>query len=49
MGRSRLAAVLYTGGKGGADDKIAAMEAAGIKVSPSPAALGATLLELLKG
>ena len=31
-----------------AEDKIAAMERAGIKVSPSPAALGETLLEVLK-
>ncbi|HTN39516.1 MAG TPA: succinate--CoA ligase subunit alpha, partial [Asticcacaulis sp.] len=29
--------------------KIAAMEAAGIKVAPSPAALGETLLSVLKG
>jgi succinyl-CoA synthetase alpha subunit len=38
-----------SGGKGGAEDKIAAMESAGIKVSPSPARLGTTLVEAIKG
>jgi succinyl-CoA synthetase alpha subunit len=43
------AGAIISGGKGGAEDKIAAMEEAGIRVSPSPARLGRTLSELLKG
>ncbi len=43
------AGAVISGGKGGAEEKIAAMEAAGIKVSSSPARIGKTLNEVLKG
>ncbi|AZI34691.1 MULTISPECIES: succinate--CoA ligase subunit alpha [Caenibius] len=42
------AGAIVSGGQGGAEDKIAAMEEAGIRVSPSPSLLGETLDGLLK-
>jgi succinyl-CoA synthetase alpha subunit len=43
------AGAIISGGKGGAESKIDAMKAAGIRVSPNPAALGTTMVELLSG
>ncbi len=43
------AGAIVSGGKGGAEDKIEAMRSAGIVVSPSPARLGTTMTEVLKG
>jgi len=43
------AGAIISGGKGDAASKIEAMRSAGIRVSPNPAALGTTMVELLKG
>jgi succinyl-CoA synthetase alpha subunit len=43
------AGAIISGGKGGAGDKIEAMKSAGIRVADSPAALGSTMVKVLKG
>jgi succinyl-CoA synthetase alpha subunit len=42
------AGAIISGGKGGAEDKLAAMKSAGIAIASSPAALGKTLIEVLR-
>ena len=43
------AGAIISGGKGGAEDKIETMKAAGITISESPADIGKTLLQKLNG
>jgi succinyl-CoA synthetase alpha subunit len=41
------AGAIISGGKGGAEDKIAAMRSAGIHVADSPASIGSTMVKAL--
>lgn len=42
------AGAIISGGKGGAEDKLEALKSAGVVISPTPAAIGNTMYELLK-
>jgi succinyl-CoA synthetase alpha subunit len=42
------AGAIISGGKGTAKDKIAALEAAGVRVAPTPSDMGTTLKALIK-
>ena len=42
------AGAVISGGSGKAEDKIKALENAGVAVAPTPATMGSTLLEILK-
>jgi succinyl-CoA synthetase alpha subunit len=43
------AGAIIAGGRGTAADKVKALQAAGVRVAPSPAEMGATMHALLKG
>jgi succinyl-CoA synthetase alpha subunit len=43
------AGAIIAGGKGGAEDKLEALRSAGIRVAESPAALGSTMLDAMRG
>ena len=43
------AGAIIAGGKGGAGDKMEAMRSAGVTVAESPAAIGTTMREVLRG